>query len=577
MSVLAPFCFVLAGIALWLLRDENSAPAARTVGRVCASLIVLGALLSLVDVLSGADLTARVALRPASMVGHLLIGLALAGMDWKTPRGHRPAILLSYPAALIGLLALIGFAYDATEFYTIHDVLLVTAPTALLLLVAAAGILCARPQERPFNTLVEDGPGSAMARLLLPLIVAVPLLIGWLCLRGQRLGWYGLEFGMAVFSISNVFILGALTWILATRLNQTDAERGRVGAGLKDELERQRILFKSAPDGMMVMNASQDVVEANLSFARMIGRAPEEILHLHPWDWDVVLSTRAKMKEMLPELPTTAGLFETRFRGRGGAILDIELSYCPLLLGGEPHVLCVCRDISQRVKAVAALREQAVRLRSLSRRMIEVEEDERRRISHELHDRIGQNLSALGIRVAIARFQLADDSKAVAGSHLDAAQELLQATTAQVRNVMSELRPAALDEYGLFAALRVHVDALVPGPDIVVTLDGAELLPRLPPVVELALFRVAQEAIANAIKHARAQHIEIHLAANAASAILAITDDGVGFDMDSGIRRQSWGMSIMRERAEAIDAHLHVESVPGRGTRVKVDVSRQTA
>jgi PAS domain S-box-containing protein len=231
--------------------------------------------------------------------------------------------------------------------------------------------------------------------------------------------------------------------------------------------------------------------------------------------------------------------------------------------------------ITDRKRAEEALREHTERLKGLSQRLMEAEEAERRAINRELHDRIGQNLSALNLNLNVLRAGLSGASLEAVKSRLDEIQKLIEETTVQVRNVMAELHPPALDDYGLIAALRTFAESRAPHGAPSIEVRGEEPAPRLQRPVELALFRIAQEALTNALKHANARRVEVAVAAAGARIALAILDDGVGVDRsDAGSAARGWGLTIMRERAEAIGARLRIEARPGGGTRVLVELER---
>jgi signal transduction histidine kinase len=233
--------------------------------------------------------------------------------------------------------------------------------------------------------------------------------------------------------------------------------------------------------------------------------------------------------------------------------------------------------LGERDRKVVELRESEERLRQLSRRLIEVEETERRNINRELHDRIGQNLATLNLNVGMIRSQLPGEALQAVAPRMNDTQNLLAETMGRVRDLMAELRPVALDDYGLVAALRTHAEEFTKRFAIGVSVGGSELAPRLPLSVETALFRIAQEALNNITKHAYATKVEIQIGEERGSVVLSITDNGLGFDTRKQLGgARNWGMATMRERAQGVGAALTVESAPGRGTRVEVRISRST-
>jgi signal transduction histidine kinase len=204
-----------------------------------------------------------------------------------------------------------------------------------------------------------------------------------------------------------------------------------------------------------------------------------------------------------------------------------------------------------------------------------VQESERRSLSRELHDAVGQELTALSLNLTIIDGALPGDTRQKVRERLEDSQELLEETTRHLRNIMVTLRPPGLDELGLLAALKEHVSQVARRCEVSLTVTGIEPQPRLAPTEEIALFRIAQEALNNIVKHARAKECSICLRQNGHSIELSITDDGVGFDTARKPIMGGYGMgtTTMRERAEAIGASLRLQSAPGQGTRVAVELS----
>lgn len=225
----------------------------------------------------------------------------------------------------------------------------------------------------------------------------------------------------------------------------------------------------------------------------------------------------------------------------------------------------------ENARLFRSLTEQRERLRALAIRLAEVEEEERRRLARELHDRVGQSLTALGINLNLLYSQLPAETAARMRARLADCLTLVEETTGHIRDVMGELRPAVLDDYGLLAALHWYGQRFSQRTSLAVAVQGEELTPRLPPAVETALFRIAQEALTNVARHAQASQVTVTLEHVDGGIRLVIADDGVGFD-PAVRRRGGWGLMTMRERAEAVGGRLRLDSAPGKGTRVVVEV-----
>jgi len=231
-------------------------------------------------------------------------------------------------------------------------------------------------------------------------------------------------------------------------------------------------------------------------------------------------------------------------------------------------------NITQRRLAEDELKASAEQLQALSRRLVDAQESERRRFSRELHDLVGQNLTALSINLDILKSQLGEKSGEALHLRLDDSAALLESTTAAIENVMSELRPPMLDDYGLISALQWYGNDFTKRTGVEVRIHGDERMDRLPLSSEIALFRIAQEALNNAAKHAHARSIDIALESRDAHTMMSIMDDGVGFDSSGGKarRRPGLGMVTMRERTQAIGGSFEIDTRAGAGTRITVKV-----
>jgi PAS domain S-box-containing protein len=234
----------------------------------------------------------------------------------------------------------------------------------------------------------------------------------------------------------------------------------------------------------------------------------------------------------------------------------------------------IVHDITDRKRVEEDLHSYADRLKTTSRRLVEVQESERRLLATELHDRVGQNLTALGINLSIVAGGLPPGTKPELAARLEDCNALVEGTVDAMRDVMAELRPHALDDYGLPAALRSLATGFSRRTGIQVAFEKEGRGADLPKPVDLAMFRIAQEALNNVAKHANAKRVEIAIRRKNGSAVLSVRDNGVGFDpqrIDGPRAEAGWGLLIMRERAEAVGAQFSLKAGPNNGVQVLVE------
>lgn len=223
----------------------------------------------------------------------------------------------------------------------------------------------------------------------------------------------------------------------------------------------------------------------------------------------------------------------------------------------------------------AELRQQEGERRSLLQRLVNAQEEERKTIARELHDNFGQALAT--ILMMFKRIKRADGQiAAVTDEFIRDLEEQLRLTIDGMRQLAHNLRPSILDDYGLDSALERYVLFLNKHADVRVEYQYVDSLKRgrLPAEVETTFFRIAQEAMSNILRHARAQTASIMITRRETDVALLIEDDGVGFAVAEIPLRQLMGMGLigMRERAALLDGQLMIEAEPGRGTVIRVTV-----
>jgi len=352
-------------------------------------------------------------------------------------------------------------------------------------------------------------------------------------------------------------------------IDDVTAEK-RVASDLRQRTDLIERIFEHAPIGIAITDEHTRYLRANRRFLEMLGYSEEEILGLS--GWDVIhpddRETSVKLRDDLFAGRRDPFTWERRYVKKDGSAIWVRITVA--LMGGadgkEKHAVALIEDITQRRLADAAMHATAERLHALSRRLVELQEIERRDIARELHDRVGQTLTAMRINMDMIRTRLAANGDAEIRRRNDDSIELIESAFKAVENVMYELRQPMLEEYGVVAALQwlgrqfsertgIHVDVIG---------DEKE---RCTPEVELAAYRIVQEALTNISRHSHATRVAINVHASRPK-VLLVEDNGVGFDAADPDHQAGYGMITMRERAEAVGGTLEVRSTKGAGTRI---------
>jgi PAS domain S-box-containing protein len=305
-----------------------------------------------------------------------------------------------------------------------------------------------------------------------------------------------------------------------------------------------------------------------------VGYTPEEhyadpglvYRNIHPDDIPIYESVFSDLAE--PAGPRRYCII--RYLHKDGHIKHVEMRMSPIFdeRGNLISIEGIARDISQHIIA----RE---RLSELTARLTQAHEEERRRVAYELHDEIGQSLTVVKMRLRMAENALPDDAEQ-SKDKLGALSALVDETLQNVRSLSHELRPPLLDEMGWEPALAGLCDSLSQRTRLPVIFKHEGSKRRLAPDVELVAYRVVQEALTNIVRHANASQAVVSSALSEESLRITVEDDGVGFNIDyldeSETPDLGLGLLGMQERVDAVGGKLLIQSQPGEGTRVNVQL-----
>ena len=331
-------------------------------------------------------------------------------------------------------------------------------------------------------------------------------------------------------------------------------------------------VVEASGDAIISRGLDRTILSWNPAAERLFGWSAEEAIGRSirmttpPETW----GTRDLLLDRVKSGETIGSLESIRVRKDGSRFFG-EVTYSPVKdsRGNVVSIATVVRDITARRQAEEALRDYAKRLETLSHQLVEVQERERAAIARELHDQIGQILGAANLRLRVIRRHVAGQAVRQA---LDEVGEALGEALQETRTLALSLRPPQLDDLGLARAVRLHAERLAGASQTKVHFYSTSL-PRVPPPLDIACFRIAQEAVQNVMRHASAQNVWIDLRAEGDTLRLAVRDDGKGCDLAAVHTRvrqgESMGLFNMEERATLAGGTMEFESRPGKGMTIR--------
>jgi len=350
-------------------------------------------------------------------------------------------------------------------------------------------------------------------------------------------------------------------------LEERIAERKRAEIALRQSEERYRELFENARDAIYVHDLEGNYIRVNRAAERLSGYTRDEIVGHNFVEFlaaEYVFHVRDRFCAKLASQGQTT--YECDVITKDGRRIPVEVSSRAIYENGViVGVQGTARDITERKLAQDALQ-------MFSRHLIDAQEDERRRIARELHDQIGQVLTAVKMNLhTVQRVCGVSEAGSYIRDNIEAVDEALR----MVRDLSVDLRPPILDDLGLVTALRWYVERYRKrtGLEVEVSIELTNQNERFPRDLETACFRIAQEALTNIVRHARATQVSLQLAKHGNVLLLSVKDNGIGFDAKSlrtrAPRVATLGLISMQERAHAAGGTIDIESAASRGTEVR--------
>jgi len=325
-----------------------------------------------------------------------------------------------------------------------------------------------------------------------------------------------------------------------------------------------RVFVERMNEGAAVLSSDHTVLHCNGRFARFLGTGLQSVIGASmlelTWPED-----HPKLNALLRRAARKNCRGEIRLQSRKGTPLSVHLSLNPLRLANTRAVCLIASDLSEMKRAEQELRASSEQLRNLAAHLLSVREEERARISREVHDELGQSLTAVKMDLAWLAVRLPRSNGQML-KRIRSTSQLADTMIHSIRRISTELRPAVLD-LGLAAAVEWQVQEFQ-------ARSGIQCKVRLPTrevaasSASTALFRIFQETLTNVARHAKATRAEVVLEKQRDRLVLLIRDNGRGFEQADPSLSKSLGLLGMRERAVILGGQVNISSAPGKGTTV---------
>jgi two-component system sensor kinase FixL len=337
---------------------------------------------------------------------------------------------------------------------------------------------------------------------------------------------------------------------------------------LRESEARMTLASEAARFGVWMWSIARNQIWGSARWLRLFGFAPDAavtfedvIQRIHPDDREEV---ERAVRRAVADRSDYAAEYRVVLPDNAQRWVAARGRVCPDTQGKPVRMMDATIDITERHRAEAAARE-------LGGRLINAQEDERRRMARDLHDDLSQRLALISVELDMFGQQPPVQPEAIAGRMQELSREV-ESMASDVHRLAHQLHPAKLEQLGLAATVRGFCKELAAAHQIAIHFESHDVPRALPDDVALCLYRITQEALQNAIKHSGATGAKVELAANERELHLTVTDDGHGFDPEAIDARGSLGIVSMRERARMVRGRISVQSRPGEGTRIEVRV-----
>lgn len=357
---------------------------------------------------------------------------------------------------------------------------------------------------------------------------------------------------------------GNITFLLG--LTRDITQHKHAISKLKESEEKYKTLVEQAADAIFIADPAGRFLAVNSSACKLAQFSEEELLNKTIYDFVVAEDIRTNPFHF-DELRQGKTVLTTRaMKNKNGISLHVEVS-ARLLSDGR--LLCFIRDISERIKSQEELKETSEQLQQLTAHLQQIREEERKRIGREIHDELGQQLTAIKMDVAWIDKRIQEPLPEIR-LKLKNIITLLDESNQSIRRILSELRPGILDNYNFTGALEWLTRQFEANTGIPAKFSSYDATLRPAEQIALCLYRVYQEALTNISRHSQASKVTATITRADNTVVLSVEDNGIGFNMAAKKGQPSFGILGMRERVKSYGGKFELITVQGKGTELSV-------
>ena len=523
---------------------------------------------------------------PLAALGFVLVGFCLLFLDYRTSGGHYPSEYVAF--ILIGMMGipLVGQLYNVMSMDAADAARALVPFISVIFMVLGLGILSARPSHRLMRLWNSKSPGGPILRRLLPNSLLMLVILDFAIKWGVQNNFYDADKASPLL----IMLSGTLLFIMFCRtaaLLNREYEGRQIGeAALAESNALLRAVSDNTPDAIFVKDRNGRMIFANPAKLRLLGKEREQVIGFRSDELFIDRGDAARVTEedrsvILQGKPMT---FETTMRYASG-IRTMHSTKAPWLddQGQIMGLVGISTDITERKRIEDALKAHETQLEALvAARTFEVSElighlettreEEKRSIARELHDDLGAALTALNMHLSLIFQQMPPEPKFTERSIKIKA--LLSSITDATRRIQNGLRPDKLDVFGVKIAIAEQAAEFEKYTGVVCNVNLPDDQLGYAPRVDIALFRIVQEALNNIAKHAKATHVDVVLDDVDDEIVLTVRDNGIGIPAVNPGGLVTHGLRGMRERVAYLGGSVRVNGAEGKGTTIIITIPK---